>query len=45
MAKTERKAAASRDSTSGPSLPLAGYARTYRDDWYGDITIALENGA
>ncbi len=45
VAKTERKAAASRDSTSGPSLPLARYARTYRDDWYGDVTIALENGA
>jgi CubicO group peptidase (beta-lactamase class C family) len=44
VAKTERKAAESRDSTSGPSLPLSRYARTYRDDWYGDITIALENG-
>jgi CubicO group peptidase (beta-lactamase class C family) len=34
--------AVARDSTSGPSLPLARYAGTYRDDWYGDITIALE---
>jgi len=36
----ERKAAIGRDSTSGPSLPLAKYARTYRDPWYGDVTIA-----
>jgi len=34
--------ATSRDSTSGPSLPPARYSGTYRDDWYGDITIALE---
>ena len=30
----------SRDSTSGPSLPLEKYAGTYRDDWYGDVAIA-----
>jgi len=35
-------AAASRDSTAGPSLPLAKYAGTYRDPWYGDVTIARE---
>jgi CubicO group peptidase (beta-lactamase class C family) len=34
--------AATRDSASGPSLALAKYAGTYRDDWYGDITIAEE---
>ncbi len=45
VVESERKAAASRDSTSGPSLPISRYARTYRDDWYGDITIAMENGA
>lgn len=33
-----------RDSTSGPSLPLAGYAGTYRDPWYGDVTITGERG-
>lgn len=38
----ERKAAMSRDSTSGPSLPLSKYAGTYRDAWYGDVTIAQE---
>jgi Domain of unknown function (DUF3471)/Beta-lactamase len=42
--EAERKAAASRDSTSGPSLPLARYAGTYRDAWYGDVAIAEEGG-
>ncbi len=27
-----------------PSLPLEAYAGTYRDAWYGDVTIASENG-
>ncbi|HEX2778080.1 MAG TPA: serine hydrolase [Gemmatimonadaceae bacterium] len=40
----EASAAAARDSTSGPSLPLARYAGTYRDAWYGDVTIADEGG-
>jgi CubicO group peptidase (beta-lactamase class C family) len=35
-------AARSRDSTAGPSLPLAKYAGTYRDPWYGNVTIAEE---
>lgn len=38
----EQQAAVSRDSTSGPSLPLAKYAGTYRDPWYGDVAIAVE---
>lgn len=38
----DRHASATRDSTSGPSLPLERYAGTYRDAWYGDVTIALE---
>ncbi|MGI9040859.1 MAG: serine hydrolase [Gemmatimonadales bacterium] len=42
--KLEREAAGSRDSTSRPSLPLAAYAGTYRDDWYGEVTIAREGG-
>ena len=27
---------------SRPSLPLARYAATYRDPWYGDVVVALE---
>ncbi|HTY36370.1 MAG TPA: serine hydrolase [Bacteroidota bacterium] len=33
-----------RDSSSHPSLPLANYAGTYSDPWYGDIRIEMENG-
>jgi CubicO group peptidase (beta-lactamase class C family) len=43
-AQAERRTAAHRDATSRPSLALAGYAGTYRDDWYGDVTVALEDG-
>ena len=39
-----RARASSRDSLAGPSLPLARYGGTYRDDLYGDATITLENG-
>ncbi|WP_460457851.1 serine hydrolase [Arenimonas alkanexedens] len=28
---------------SKPSLPLARYAATYRDPWYGDVIVALED--
>jgi CubicO group peptidase (beta-lactamase class C family) len=34
--------AAERDSESRPSLPLASYAQTYNDSWYGDIVVAME---
>jgi len=44
VAAAERTAAAARDTASRPSLPLAKYAGAYRDAWYGDISIALENG-
>jgi len=44
MAEADKKAAAARDTTSKPSLALAGYAATYEDAWYGDIAIALEQG-
>ncbi len=44
VAAEERTAAAGRDTSSRPSLPLAKYAGTYRDAWYGDVSIALENG-
>jgi CubicO group peptidase (beta-lactamase class C family) len=33
-----------RDTASRPSLPLAKYAGTYRDVWYGDITITESGG-
>jgi CubicO group peptidase (beta-lactamase class C family) len=35
---------AARDANSKPSLPLAHYAGTYRDPWYGDVVISNENG-
>jgi len=41
-ARAEAAAATSRDSTAGPSLPLDRYAGTYRDAWYGDVSIARE---
>ena len=43
-AAAERSGASARDASSKPSLPLAKYAGTYRDAWYGDITIAEESG-
>ena len=33
-----------RDKNSKPSLPLAAYAGTYRDPWYGDVIITQEHG-
>jgi len=38
-----KKAAAARDANSKSSLALEKYAGLYRDAWYGDIEIALEN--
>jgi CubicO group peptidase (beta-lactamase class C family) len=35
---------AARNANSKPSLPLASYAGTYRDPWYGDIFISNEGG-
>ena len=43
-AEEERKTQAARNTASRPSLPLEGYAATYRDDWYGDVAVALEKG-
>jgi CubicO group peptidase (beta-lactamase class C family) len=43
-AEAGQKAAAGRDASSKPSLPLERYAGTYNDGWYGDIEIASENG-
>ena len=40
----EMKASAgARNTESRPSLPLAQYAGTYRDPWYGDVAITNEN--
>tara|TARA_R110002110_G_scaffold412299_1_gene638124 strand:+ start:36883 stop:38466 length:1584 start_codon:yes stop_codon:yes gene_type:complete len=36
-------AAAARAADSSPSLPLASYAGSYRDPWYGEITITLKD--
>jgi CubicO group peptidase (beta-lactamase class C family) len=44
VAVQEQAAAAARDTASRPSLPLAKYVGAYRDAWYGDISIVLENG-
>ena len=43
-ADASRRASASRDASSRPSLPLAKYAGTYRDAWYGDIEIVERGG-
>jgi hypothetical protein len=43
-ADAELKSAQSRDATSNPSLPLAKYAGTYTDAWYGDIEITEASG-
>ena len=43
-AEEDRKTQATRNTASRPALPLEGYAGTYRDDWYGEVGIALENG-
>ncbi len=40
--EVEAKAATGRDSATGPSLPLARYAGTYSDPWYGDVSVAHE---
>jgi CubicO group peptidase (beta-lactamase class C family) len=42
LKEAAQKATSTRDSTRGPSLPPAKYAGTYRDPWYGDVTIAQE---
>lgn len=40
----EKKQAAERAANSKPSLPLASYAGTYEDPWYGKAVIAEEGG-
>jgi Beta-lactamase/Domain of unknown function (DUF3471) len=38
------KQAARRVLDSKPALPLASYCRRYRDAWYGEVAIAMEDG-
>ena len=45
LAAAGTQATAQRDSTSGPSLPLMKYAGRYADEWYGDVSIAMEGSA
>jgi len=40
----EAAATAARDTASRPSLPLARYAGTYTDPWYGGVTITEQDG-
>ncbi len=44
VAEVEMSSEAERNAGSRPSLPLASYAGTYHDSWYGDVTIVEENG-
>jgi CubicO group peptidase (beta-lactamase class C family) len=44
LAAQRQAAATSRNASSKPSLPLAKYAGTYRDAWYGDVEIVDEGG-
>ena len=44
LADAELKSTQARDASSKPSLPLAKYAGTYTDAWYGDIEIAEASG-
>lgn len=41
---TMNKAATKRTANATPALPLSRYAGTYRDAWYGTVTIALKDG-
>ena len=44
FAASERATATGRNAASRPSLPLANYAGTYTDRWYGDIAIEEQGG-
>ena len=44
FADEEKKLVEGRARDTKPSLPLAEYAGTYTDPWYGDATLTLENG-
>lgn len=42
--EAEKKQSGARNAESKPSLPPAKYAGRYNDAWYGEVTIALEEG-
>lgn len=42
--KTEQAAITQRNAASRPSLPLEQYAGSYKDAWYGTVTITKEGG-
>ena len=42
LAAASTRVSAARDSLPGPSLPVAKFAGRYADQWYGDVTIAME---
>lgn len=44
VAAAELKSAQARVASSKPSLPLARYAGTYTDAWYGDVLIEESGG-
>jgi CubicO group peptidase (beta-lactamase class C family) len=39
-----KKHEAARQKGAKPSLPLDGYAGTYRDPWYGDVVVEKQGG-
>ncbi len=43
-AKVEQQQEKERNKDSHPSLPLEKYAGTYKDGWYGTVTIRMESG-
>ena len=43
-AEEAKKVDAARVPNTKPSLPLSGYAGTYNDRMYGDVTVSEENG-
>ena len=43
LAAAEKNVMGARDPNAKAALPLAKYAGTYRDAWYGDVAITLEN--
>lgn len=43
-AKAVAETGSSRNTDSRPSLELVAYAGTYRDAWYGDVALSLEDG-
>jgi CubicO group peptidase (beta-lactamase class C family) len=44
VAATVKNQQSTRDTNSKPTLPLASYAGSYSDPWYGDAAISLQDG-